>query len=244
MKNPLKQVLTNLLSNAVKFTDNGEIEIKVQFNKIEPNMGEFNFSVRDTGIGISEEQKNKLFQSFSQGDSSTTRKYGGTGLGLVISNLLVKKMGGSIELESAPGKGSIFFFSVKFPIIENHKEKEVVNIDVKRVLVVDDNDQNRLILKDTLEYWGIEFVGCDNGLECLRMLAEDKQFDLIIMDYHMPYIDGLETIRKIKGNPSISSKSPIIMLHSSSDNHELREESKNLEVDYFLVKPVKSSYFI
>jgi PAS domain S-box-containing protein len=238
----LKQVLMNLLSNAVKFTEQGEIEVRVQFSESKPTTGEYIFSVRDTGIGISEEQKKKLFQSFSQGDSSTTRKYGGTGLGLVISNLLVEKMGGTIHLKSSPGKGSVFSFTLQFPISKKDQEKPPLTIDVKRVLVVDDNDQNRLILKDTLAYWGIEYVGCDNGLECLRILANSEPFDVIIMDYHMPYMDGLETIRKIKEDSLITSRqSPIIMLHSSSDNHNLREESKKLEVDYFLVKPVKSS---
>ncbi len=202
----LKQVLTNLLSNAVKFTEHGEIEIKVLYNEITPTLGEYSFSVRDTGIGISEEQKKKLFQSFSQGDSSTTRKYGGTGLGLVISNLLVEKMGSKIELESTLGEGSTFSFTVQFPI-QKDPSKEVENqIEVKRVLVVDDNAQNRLILKDTLEFWGIEFVGCDNGLDCLKILANNKPFDLIIMDYHMPYIDGLETIRKMKADSQITAK--------------------------------------
>lgn len=237
----LKQVLMNLLSNAIKFTDQGEIELKVSFAKLSSGIGEYSFSVRDTGIGISEEQEKKLFQSFSQGDSSTTRKYGGTGLGLVISSLLVEKMGGRIELTSSPGKGSTFFFSLSLPFSQRDIEESVEKIEVKRVLVVDDNDHNRLILKDTLDYWGIEFVGCDNGIECLRILANSQPFDVIIMDYHMPYMDGLETIRKIKNDPQISRKSPIIMLHSSSDNHDLREESKKLEVDYFLVKPVKSS---
>ncbi len=110
-----------------------------------------------------------------------------------------------------------------------------------RVLVVDDNAQNRLILKDTLEFWGIEFVGCDNGLDCLKILANNKPFDLIIMDYHMPYIDGLETIRKMKADSQIAGKSPVIMLHSSSDSHELRQECRQLDVDYFLVKPVKAA---
>ncbi|HPJ12872.1 MAG TPA: response regulator [Caldisericia bacterium] len=237
----LKQVLMNLLSNAVKFTAQGEIELEVKYDTISKDHGKYTFSVRDTGIGITDEQKTRLFHSFSQGDSSTTRKFGGTGLGLTISNLLVAKMGATIELDSMPGEGSTFYFTISLPIVEKWYEEEPKKLDVHRVLVVDDNDQNRQILKDNLEYWGIEFVGCDNGLECLRILENSKPFDVIIMDYHMPYMDGIETIKKIKENPRItSSQSPIIMLHSSSENHQLRQESKALGVDFFLVKPVKS----
>ncbi len=237
----LKQVLMNLLSNAVKFTQQGEIELRVTYDKTSSDLGDYTFSVRDTGIGITDEQKTRLFQSFSQGDSSTTRKFGGTGLGLTISNLLVEKMGANIQFESTPGEGSTFFFTISLPIVEKSCVDKTKRLDVHRVLVVDDNDQNRWILKTNFEYWGIEFVGCDNGLECLRILESSKPFDVIIMDYHMPYMNGIETIKKIKENPRITStQSPIIMLHSSSDNHQLRQESKALGVECFLVKPVKS----
>ncbi len=237
----LKQVLINLLSNAVKFTEKGEIELKVSFEKINSDQGRYTFSVRDTGIGISPEQKDRLFKAFSQADSSTTRKYGGSGLGLTISSLLVEKMGGKIALESIPGKGSAFSFIIETTYHKGTLEQSFEPLPIKRVLVVDDNVQNRQILEHNFSYWGIAFTGCENGLEALKTLEKNEPFDLIIVDYHMPYMDGLETIKLIREKLVLTPEEmPIILLHSSSDGQELRDQCKKLGVRFNLIKPVKA----
>ena len=237
----LKQILVNLLGNAVKFTESGEVELKVGFTKVDTYTGEFNFSVRDTGIGISKEQQIQLFRAFSQADNSTTRKFGGTGLGLTISNMLAEKMNSRIEIISEPGKGSDFFFTIN----TTYEEGEKLNADdlskIKRILVIDDNDNNRTILEHTFLNWGIEFTGTDNGHSALELLGKSEPFDLIIVDYHMPVMNGLETIKQIREQYNLSPKiQPVILLHSSSDDIEIYEECKKLGVLFNLTKPVKS----
>ncbi len=241
----LRQILVNLLSNAVKFTQSGEVELKVTFTKKDKFNGKFQFLVRDTGIGINIEQQQKLFKAFTQADSSTTRKFGGTGLGLAISNMLAEKMGSKIEMYSEPDKGSSFFFSIETQYEIGDKLQADSLKSLNRILVIDDNSNNRMILEHTFNNWGIEFVGCDNGLSALYLLEHSKQFDLIIVDYHMPSLNGVETIRlireKLKLTPEIQ---PIILLHSSSDDIELYEECKKLGVRFNLTKPVKSEELI
>ncbi|MBN2694290.1 PAS domain S-box protein [bacterium] len=235
----VKQVIINLLSNAIKFTSKGEVELGVKFEKINENSGKYFFYVRDTGIGISEEQGRKLFKAFSQADSSTTRKYGGTGLGLTISNLLVEKMGGKIGFESVQNRGSKFFFSIntKFSSTDFIENK----LNIHRVLVVDDNDKNREILKLSLENWNIDVFESDNGISALKMIESGEKLDAVIIDYHMPYLDGLETIKKIREQLNINEiKLPIILFHSSNDSKELKEECKKIGVKYTLTKPIKS----
>jgi len=237
----LKQILVNLLSNAVKFTVSGEVELKVTFAKKDEKTGEFCLSVRDTGIGINEEQKKKLFKAFTQADSSTTRKFGGTGLGLTISNMLAEKMGSKINIISEQGTGSTFFFTIETEYEVGEKLDSGSLKDINRILVIDDNDNNRMILEHTFKNWGIEFVGIDNGLSALKIIERSKPFDVIIVDYHMPYLNGLETIRMIREQIDPSpEKHPVILLHSSSDDIGLYEECKKLGVRFNLTKPVKS----
>jgi signal transduction histidine kinase/DNA-binding response OmpR family regulator/HPt (histidine-containing phosphotransfer) domain-containing protein len=236
----LKQVLINLLSNAVKFTSKGEVELSLSFKATDIKRGIYTFTVRDTGIGIKEEQKNRLFKAFSQADTSTTRKYGGTGLGLVISNMLVKKMGGSISLKSIYGKGSTFSFSIEteYEIIQEVESEKLASI--KNVMIVDDNKNNRMILEDNFNYWGVNYISFDNGYSAFEYLKEKGPFDVIIMDYHMPEIDGIETIRLIRDHLP-PEKQPIIMLHSSSDDLDLHKKCHELGVRFNLIKPVKAS---
>jgi len=237
----LRQILVNLLSNAVKFTQSGEVELKITFTKEDEFSGKFHFSVRDTGIGINIEQQQKLFKAFTQADSSTTRKFGGTGLGLAISNMLAEKMGSKIEIYSEPEKGSTFFFTIETQYETGDKLQANSLKSLNRILVIDDNSNNRMILEHTFNNWGIEFVGSDNGLSALNLLERSKRFDLIIVDYHMPYLNGIDTIRlireKLKLTPDIQ---PIILLHSSSDDIELYEECKKLGVRFNITKPIKS----
>lgn len=237
----LKQIMVNLLGNAVKFTETGEIELKVTFTKKNDTIGLFCFSVRDTGIGISGELQKKLFRAFSQADTSTTRKYGGTGLGLTISNILAEKMGGRIEINSEPGNGSTFYFTIETEFEAGDKLYSTSEIDIKRVLVIDDNENNRLILEHTFTDWGIEFTGCDNGLSAIKLIQESEPFNMAIVDYHMPYINGIETIEIIRNKLKLSPEDlPIVLLHSSSDDMKIYDECKKLGVRFNLTKPVKS----
>ncbi|ERP30862.1 PAS domain S-box protein [Chitinivibrio alkaliphilus] len=238
----LKQILANLLGNAVKFTTEGEVELKVQYEDIEDGRGKLSFFVRDTGVGITEEQKEKLFKAFSQADSSTTRKFGGTGLGLIISDLIAKKLGGKILVDSTQGEGTTFYF--EFVAETEHGEMDETDSieNIERCLIIDDNANNRLILEGMLKNWDITSEACDNGLTALKLLETSKPFDVIICDYHMPYIDGLETIRMIREKLHLSTeKQPIILLHSSADDEKLYEQYDELGVRFRLIKPVKST---
>lgn len=235
----LKQVLVNLLGNSVKFTNEGEIELKLEFIKKDNKHGIFSFSVRDTGIGIKEEQKDKIFKAFSQADSSTTRKYGGTGLGLNISYRLIEKMGGHLEFKSEYGKGTTFYFNIETEY--NYGDKiETESIDIKEILVVDDNERNRIIFERMLTNFNIHTVAIENGLKAINILKQGYKPDLAIIDYYMPEIDGLETISKIR--EFIDSKQlPIILLHSSFLTAELEKKCRELGIRYNLLKPIKSS---
>ncbi|MFB5946983.1 PAS domain-containing hybrid sensor histidine kinase/response regulator [Albibacterium profundi] len=234
----LKQVLVNLLANAAKFTEEGEIELRITPLK-EHTDGTtlIRFEVRDTGIGIKLEKQQEIFEAFSQEDSSITKKYGGTGLGLTISNRLLKLGKSTLQLKSEVGKGSTFYFDIKFKA-EKSEVDDLTLQDIKRVLVVDDNESNRRILRHMLELKGITVDEADSGLQALLILQGKIEHDVIIMDYHMPIMDGIETIRKIKGNIS-HEEQPIIMLYSSSDNDELQSACDELKVESRLVKPIK-----
>ncbi len=236
----LKQILVNLLGNAAKFTDNGEIELRVEPLWTENESSKLRFSVRDTGIGIPTTKQEKIFNAFSQADTSTTKKYGGTGLGLNISNSLLDLMGSKLELSSIPGEGSTFYFDVIFnseagdPIEWEGLEK------IKNVLVVDDNENNRMILSQMLLLKNITTTEARNGFEALQLLADGTKYDVILIDYHMPYMDGLETIAKIRASfYSTPEEQPIIILHSSSDDGKLIPACEQLEVSHRLIKPIK-----
>ncbi len=236
----LKQVLVNLLGNAVKFTEKGEIRLSISPVKSFSN-GELvlRFEVNDTGMGIQKEKQKEIFEAFAQEDSSITKKYGGTGLGLTISNRLLKLGESSLQLESEPGKGSRFYFDLKLKVERNGFDNEPLE-GIKKVLVVDDNDNNRRILKRMLELKKIHVDEAESGLSALLMLQKDASYDVIIMDYHMPIMDGIETIRKIKEivNKDVGDQ-PIVMLYSSSDDEKLQAACDELKVQSRLVKPIK-----
>ncbi|MFC3562800.1 PAS domain S-box protein [Pedobacter jamesrossensis] len=236
----LKQVITNLLGNAAKFTERGEIELKVEILEEDTKKCMFRFSIRDTGIGIQADKQDKIFEAFAQEDSSTTKKYGGTGLGLTISNKLLRMMGSRLELLSESGKGSTFYFDIWLEC-EKGDAIEWKEIDaVKNVLIVDDNDNNRNFLRDMLNLKGINTDLAKSGFEALQYLAEGRLYDAVLMDYHMPFMDGLETIDKIRKSFFESHESlPILLLHSSADDNTLITSSKTLHVNRRLVKPIK-----
>jgi len=240
----LKQILVNLMGNAIKFTSKGEVELKVDFVAVDKNKAEFKIESRDTGLGIREEQKDKLFKAFSQADTSTTRRYGGTGLGLIISNSLAQKMGANIGFESVYLEGSTFYFSIETDyefgdqLLPNESLKHI-----KNVLIIDDNQNNRTILEHTFRYWGIKSICFENGPETIKWLSvnNNAKIDLMIVDYHMPYLNGIETIRIIKDK--FSSKfvnEPTILLHSSLDDSNVFHKAHELNVNHLLSKPVKA----
>ncbi len=236
----LKQVLANLLSNAVKFTEKGEVELKVIYTPEGSEKGTFSISVRDTGIGISETQREKLFKAFSQADSSTTRKFGGTGLGLIISSMIMHKMGAEIHIASVPGTGSTFFFKLTTDTEQGPPRKLNDISNIKNCLIIDDNGNNRLILEHILKSWEIANTSCENGFFALKMLENSMAFDVIICDYNMPEMDGLETISRIRETLKLTpEKQPIILLHSSSDDAELHKQCDALGVRFCMTKPIK-----
>ena len=237
----LKQILINLLSNAIKFTNVGEVELKVEFKVTsKPNIGEFYFAVRDTGIGISKEQQRHLFKSFSQADASTTRKFGGTGLGLVIAEMLANKMDSSIILESEIHQGSTFSFSIKKEFLEGHRVENIGIELIKHVLVVDDNHNNIKILERILKHWGINTIAVMSGSEALEKIRLHSDFNLIIVDFHMPEMDGLETIDRIqKYYTEKGVERPKIILYSSADDSLINYSVKDLTIDFKLIKPAK-----
>ncbi|UFH52054.1 PAS domain S-box protein [Spirosoma sp. KNUC1025] len=237
----LKQILVNLLGNAVKFTQQGEIELKIKpLTDAGQDYVMYRFEVRDTGIGIKPEMQERIFEAFSQEDPSTTKKYGGTGLGLTISNKLLGLMGSRLKLTSKPGEGSCFYFDLRLktepgdPIVWRG-----IN-EISNVLIVDDNENNRTILRQMFMLKQINVEEASNGFEALQLLGQNKQYDVILMDYHMPYMDGLETIEKIRANFSSSSEKQIsILLHSSSDDERIIRACETMAVNQRLVKPVK-----
>jgi signal transduction histidine kinase/CheY-like chemotaxis protein/ligand-binding sensor domain-containing protein len=240
----LKQVIINLINNAIKFTSKGEVFIKVYLSRVVNNdQLEIGFSVKDTGIGIPEDKLPSLFQAFSQVDSSTTRKYGGSGLGLIISERLVKLMGGNVWVESKLGEGSTFNFTIctkasSRPYSEMQLLPGIAQIEGKRILVVDDNHTNLVILKSQLEHWKLQTVTCTSAKEALNVLAEDSGFNMVISDMAMPDMDGAELARAIRAS---NTKLPFIMLSSIGDT--ARKKYPGL-FSAVLIKPVKQSQLL
>ncbi|WP_020606895.1 PAS domain S-box protein [Spirosoma spitsbergense] len=235
----LKQILVNLLGNAVKFTEQGEIELKIKMQSpLDQDFVTLRFEVRDTGIGIKAEMQERIFEAFSQEDASTTKKYGGTGLGLTISNKLLGLMGSRLELVSKLGEGSCFFFDVTLKVELGDAISWRDISFIKKVLIVDDNENNRIILRQMFSLKQIEVEEASNGFEALQLLGKKKVYDVILMDFHMPYMDGLETIEKIRTNFK-NDKLDIILLHSSSDDDQISKASETFAIKQHLVKPVK-----
>ena len=235
----LRQVILNLVSNAIKFTDKGEIFVGVHLINTFGKQLELGFEIRDTGIGILPEKIDRLFKAFSQVDSSTTRKYGGTGLGLVICEKLVGLMGGAIAVESTLGQGSIFTFTLRTTASQKpsrtYMHYSVTGLEGKKVLLVDDNSTNRSILKKQLEQWKLIPTVATSGEEALTILAQNADFDLVLTDMQMPEMDGMQLARHIKGQ---YSDLRIILLSSVGD-----EQSK-VHSELFssvLTKPVKQN---
>ena len=239
------QILTNLAGNAVKFTESGEILIAVVLESKNEENALLRFSVTDTGIGLTEEQISKLFESFSQGDESTTRKYGGTGLGLAISKRLIEMMGGEIGVESTPGKGSTFYFTVRLGIVADQPPEDAVGRDLSgmRALVADDRVTARQILGETLEGFGLSVTTVASGDEALHEIEEacdNQPYDFALIDWKMPGLDGIETLRRVKDSPDIAPK-PACALVTAYGREEAIAAAEDLGTVEVFSKPVGPS---
>jgi signal transduction histidine kinase/ligand-binding sensor domain-containing protein/DNA-binding response OmpR family regulator len=236
----LRQILINLVSNAVKFTHQGEVFVKIhQVNSKSNGETELCFEVRDTGIGVPPDKLERLFKAFSQVDSSTTRKYGGTGLGLVICEKLIVLMGGAIKVSSTPGKGSVFSFTIMTKpatkTVQTYVNGSMFHLEGKRILVVDDNFTNRTILRVQLEQWKMIPVLACSGYEAIEILAKQKDFDLVLTDMHMPGMDGMELTKTIKKSFPVL---PVMLL--SSLGNDIDKDDATL-FSSVLTKPVKQN---
>jgi PAS domain S-box-containing protein len=244
----LGQVLINLGNNATKFTEQGEIVLGVEQRGAAGEQAQLHFWVRDSGIGMSNEQCSRLFQPFSQADSSTTRKYGGTGLGLAISRHLIELMGGNIWVESEPGQGSTFHFEVSLGVQRDAHLRRMVTADElvgKRVLVVDDNASAREILSGMTRSFGVEVDVAQSGRAALALLVEAeakaRPYDLVLMDWRMPGMDGVETVLQMQA--AKLAQTPSVIMVTAFGREEARDEASkhDIQLPVVLTKPVTPS---
>ncbi len=246
----IRQILLNLTSNAVKFTEEGEIIISLRPHACSTENRDvffIRFAVKDTGIGIPEEKQALVFESFAQADGSTTRKYGGTGLGLAICKQLVHLMGGEIGVESTPGKGSTFWFTIRFTKSDKPKQsRTIIPADAKvlegqRVLIIDDNNTNRLLLERLFHNHGCRVVSVEGGPQALELLRqyrkEGKTVQFILLDMMMPEMDGRDTALQIKKEKL--APEAVTIIASSMDNRLTQEEMQELDIQHFITKPIK-----
>jgi signal transduction histidine kinase len=266
----LNQVLINIIGNAIKFTEKGfvkfTVEVEEYTNQIVPKKDKvkkklddgknkmedenqtylLKFSVTDSGIGMNEAQQKKVFESFSQASSDTTRKYGGTGLGLTISKQLVESQGGTINLTSEPGKGTTFFFTLNFPLgsIEEIEKKEIGNnedfakhLSGLKVLLVEDNPFNQMVAEDTIKEMIPDIIIeiAENGLEALDMISKND-YDIVLMDINMPEMDGYDATKNIRLMPPPKNKIPIIAMTASVTKEEI-DKCFSAGMDEYVPKP-------
>jgi len=246
----LEQVLINLVNNAIKFTQQGDITIHVSLDKQIGTLSTLKFSIKDQGIGISEEQLQRLFSAFSQADTSVTRQYGGSGLGLTICKELVELMAGEITVESELGKGSCFRFTANIHASEA-KDNQLMQHDLSalshlKMLIVDDSKSSRTLLSETLIDLGLESAQARSGIEALEQIQAaievNRPYDVVLMDWRMPGLDGLESIRII--NQVINKHLPKFILVSSFDRSDAIDLSRHLPVADVLEKPVKRAQLV
>ncbi|XOV93322.1 MAG: response regulator [Bacteroidota bacterium] len=240
----LGQILINLVNNAIKFTDEGEIVIKADLISETKDEAVIQFSVKDSGIGIKKEKIPMLFESFTQADTTTSRKFGGTGLGLTISKNLVEMMNGTIWAESEFGQGSEFMFTVELKKQKDATLQLVPTIDLRglKVLVVDDNEAARNIIQNALESFTFDVTTVDSGKKAIELLSKSSNspYELILMDWKMPEMDGLEASEIILKNKNINNP-PLIVMVSAYGNDEAYAKSEQLGISSFLDKPIKYS---
>jgi PAS domain S-box-containing protein len=244
--NRLRQILTNLLGNAIKFTERGEVVLRVEREDGDDGTGILRFAVSDTGIGIPEEKLARVFERFTQVDASTTRQYGGSGLGLTIAKHLVELMGGRIWAESKLGVGTTFFFTARFGTgreLVTQTEGQPLDLTGLRTLVVDDNPTNRLIVTDTLAAWGALLTTAENGTQALTELRRASRagqpYGLVLLDSRMPGMDGFELAEHIQNDSGLSAMA-IVMLTSENQGDDM-SRCRRLGINACLTKPIQPS---
>ncbi len=242
----LRQILVNLVGNAIKFTSQGEVVVTVEPQWQNDNEIGLHFCVADTGVGIPRDRLQRIFEAFEQADTSTTRQFGGTGLGLTITAELLRMMGGRIWVESQPGKGSRFHFSLTFPIVQDPPEirrAEMSELEGLRVLVVDDNATNRRILKEVLTHWRMQPTLVESGQAALDEIArrarEGPAFDVILLDAMMPGMDGFEAARTLRDRPDL--KAGTVLMLSSADRPDSSDLCEELGIAAYMLKPISPS---
>jgi len=247
----LSQVLINLLGNALKFTDKGSVHFEMAKSKSNEQGISVEFSVHDTGIGIAPEKLDSIFESFTQENSATSRKYGGTGLGLTISKQLVELQGGKIIVSSEQGRGSQFKFELFYQNAQQRSqntETEVLNGDFligKKILLADDNEFNQMVAVDTIESFcnQVMVTTALNGIEVLKSLEKDP-FDLLLLDVQMPEMDGYETARQIRNHLKMNSQVlPIVAMTANASQNDI-EQCKQAGMDNFVPKPFTSEQLL
>jgi CheY-like chemotaxis protein len=239
----LRQVIANLVGNAIKFTETGHVLIEVREDVHGTTSSMLHFAVQDTGIGIAPEKQASIFEPFSQADGSTTRKFGGTGLGLTISTTLVRMMGGRIWVESVPGEGSTFHFTAAFDRVDLTSAADVAPaLDQMAVLIVDDTDVNRRILSEQVQRWGMKPTLAPNGPSALEALAAAAEsgtpFKLILLDANMPEMDGFTVAAKIGADATLAGA--VVMMLSSSGQYGDAARCRDLGIAAYLTKPVRA----
>ncbi|MFP4461143.1 MAG: ATP-binding protein [Thermotogota bacterium] len=251
----LRQVMVNLLGNAVKFTEKGEVKLKLSLTRIDEKRGLYHISVEDTGIGITDDKKDKLFKSFSQADVSISRKFGGTGLGLAISAMLVDKMGSTLEVKSELGKGSTFFFSIETEYFYEDDKPEInrkVKTDDEQsdtmlkstIMIAEDVNINMQLIKAiiTKYFSDVKILEAQNGEEACA-LARNNEIDLILMDIQMPVMDGLVATKKIREEETKTGKHiPIIALTAAAVKEDI-QNCLDAGMDDYFTKPIKQKRF-
>ncbi|MES9844764.1 MAG: response regulator, partial [Candidatus Sedimenticola sp. 6PFRAG5] len=236
----LGQVLLNLCGNAIKFTDKGDVVVSVKLDEASADSAQLAFSITDTGIGITQQEQAKLFKPFTQADASATRRYGGTGLGLAISKRLVEMMDGDIGVESVPGEGSTFSFTVRFGLHGGQRQVALMNTEELkglRALVVDDNAAARETLQGMLSSLGLNVSLVSSGEEAVEECLRQEGFDLVLMDWRLPGIDGVEATRRILCEQSLKTQ-PAIVLVTAYSREDIIEQAQELDLAGILLKPI------
>ncbi|MGK5077563.1 response regulator [Janthinobacterium sp. HLX7-2] len=241
----LQQILVNLAGNAIKFTGSGEVVVAVSLAESKHGRAWLRFEVRDTGIGMTAQQQAQLFTAFSQGDQSITRRFGGTGLGLAISKHLIHMMGGEIAVASSEGKGSRFWFSVPFEVLEQPAgARRTPALGPLRLLVADDNRTTRELIVKLIHAWGWSADEVDSGFAAIELyrerLAQQQPYDVVLADWHMPVMDGLATAKAIR-QAAAGQRQPIVVMVNAFARNRLEEISSAAEADVVLMKPITGS---
>ena len=239
----LMQILSNLISNAIKFTHKGQVTLSIELlsKNDYTNKAKIRFSVEDSGIGINEKQLLKIFNPFTQADSSTTREYGGSGLGLVISQNIIKALGGEIKVASNFGKGSIFSFDLELGFAACNLKHTIVSKECHKVLIVDDQEIARLVLRDMLENFGCQCTEASNGVEALEIIEkankENQEFDILLIDWNMPILNGIDTLKKLQNMEY--KKAPTVFMISAHAKDSI--DLNSVQIDSFISKPITPS---